>query len=286
MRATIWDFDGIRMGHSISSFTTQTSFSGSNTNDIVRLHFGLKGDYKFYYKQLDKTFDLVGSHHNIMYSNGFDIEVHNKTLKIETFGIQFPTHLFLSFVQQGSDNLKRFAEDIVNGNNRMMSEQWGAIDSSIQQAIQQIIHCSYCGDLKKVFLLSKCIELLVLSSDAYDLAAARKETFIKTKSDKEKLIAARDIINERVKCPPNLSEVARSIGMNEYKLKRGFKETFNTTVFGYLTGQRLQLANLYLRNTAKTAAEISEELGYATPQHFNNAFKKTFGVTPSALRAQ
>src|SRR5690349_2539530 len=100
MRATIWDFNGIRMGHSISTFTEQTSFPGTNSNDIVRLHFGLKGDYRFYYKQLDRSYDLVGSHHNIMYSNGFDIMVENKTLKIETFGVQFPKYLFLGFIQQ------------------------------------------------------------------------------------------------------------------------------------------------------------------------------------------
>jgi AraC family transcriptional regulator, transcriptional activator of the genes for pyochelin and ferripyochelin receptors len=74
------------------------------------------------------------------------------------------------------------------------------------------------------------------------------------------------------------------VGLNEYKLKRGFKEMFNTTVFGYLTEQRLQLAHQFLRDTQKTAAEISSDLGYATPQHFNNAFKKKFGVTPYSVR--
>ena len=72
--------------------------------------------------------------------------------------------------------------------------------------------------------------------------------------------------------------------MNEYKLKKGFKETFNNTIFGYLTDQRLQLAKQYLLDTQQTAAEISTQLGYATPQHFNNAFKKKFGVTPFSVR--
>jgi AraC-like DNA-binding protein len=74
------------------------------------------------------------------------------------------------------------------------------------------------------------------------------------------------------------------VGLNEYKLKRGFKETFNTTVFGYLADQRLNLAQQYLRDTDKTAAEISAELGYCTPQHFNNAFKRKFGFTPYSVR--
>ncbi len=112
----------------------------------------------------------------------------------------------------------------------------------------------------------------------------KKQEFIKTPADKEKIIAVRDLINQRLDDPPNLSEIARSVGLNEYKLKRGFKEIFNTTVFGYLTEQRLLLAQQYLKDTQKTAAEISFELGYSTPQHFNNVFKKRFGLTPDSIR--
>jgi len=32
-----------------------------------------------------------------MYSNGFDIEIENKTFEIETFGIQFTKELFVDF---------------------------------------------------------------------------------------------------------------------------------------------------------------------------------------------
>jgi AraC family transcriptional activator of pyochelin receptor len=44
------------------------------------------------------------------------------------------------------------------------------------------------------------------------------------------------------------------------------------------------LARQFLLDTEKTAAEISNELGYSTPQHFNNAFKKKFGITPFSVR--
>lgn len=277
-----WKVDDIILGHAVSTFTALTSFTGSGQPDVVRLHFGMKGNYAFTYRQLGKTYDLIGGHHNIMYSKEFDITVLNKTLVLETFGIQFPSALFVQFTQHANDSLKRFAEDILSGKNVMLSEQWGAIDSPIQQVLQQIIHCKYKEDMKKLFLLSRSIELLVLCAEAYE--HTRQERFIKSPADKEKLIAVRDIINERVQDPPNLSQIARMVGLNEYKLKRGFKEVFNNTVFGYLADQRLHLAQRYLRDTRKTAAEISFELGFATPQHFNNAFRKKFGVTPTAAR--
>lgn len=285
MTGVTWQCDGILLGHAVSRFSELTSFHSKSANtDVVRMHFGMKGDYMFTYDQLGKTFDLVGGHHNIMYSGEFEMTVQAKTLEIETFGIQFPKAVFIQFTQHASDTLKRFSENIMLGKSAILTDTWGTIDSPIQQVIQQIIHCKYSESLKKLFLLSKSIELLVLCADACEVSENRTEAFIKTKSDKEKIIAVRDLINERVHCPPNLSEIAQHVGLNEYKLKRGFKETFNDTVFGYLTEQRLQLARQYLLDTQQTAAEISTQLGYATPQHFNNAFKKKFGVTPFSIR--
>ena len=280
-----WEFDGIRMGHAISRFHSLTSFSASSANtEMVRLHIGLKGNYSFQHRQLNQTFDLIGGHHNILYSKDFDMTVHNRTLELETFGVQFPRETFLRFTQNANDLLKRFAERIINGDSVLLSDQWGAVDPSMQQVIDQIIHHRYTGDLQKLFLLSKSIEILVLCAESCHRAASKKEIFIKNTADKEKIIAARDLVNERVDSPPSLSEIAKAVGLNEYKLKRGFKETFQTTVFGYLTGQRLLLARRYLLDTDKTAAEISFELGYSTPQHFNNAFKKHFGFTPDSVR--
>lgn len=282
IQSTLWQCDGILLGHAISSSDGYyTRRSTGSAKDVVRLHFGLKGNYSFYYQQLDRTFDLIGGHHNIMYSKDFNMEVSNHSLELETFGVQFPRELFIQFTQNASDELRRFSEAVLEGRNVLFSDEWGAIDTQIEQVIRQIVHCKYGGDLQKLFLLSKSIELLVLSADA---CSREQGAFIKSKTDKEKIIAARDLINDRIQDPPNLSEVARQVGLNEYKLKRGFKETFHTTVFGYLAEQRLQLADQFLRDTEKTAAEISIELGYATPQHFNNAFKKKFGITPNSVR--
>lgn len=279
-----WYCDNIKLTHSISNYQKLGNSTTSNNTDLVRLHFGLKGNYEFSYKQLDKRFDLIGGHHNIMYSNGFDIEIENKTFEIETFGIQFPKELFIDFTQNANDQIKRFSENILLGKSDLLSQNWGSIDYSIEQVIRQIINCNYSAELKKMFLLSKSIELLVLSAESYSYAVSKKKVFLKNKSDKEKIIAARDLINESLNCPPNLNQIAKTIGLNEYKLKRGFKEIFNNTVFGYLTEQRLNLAMQYLKDTQKTSSEIAYSLGYATPQHFSNAFKNKFGFAPNSVR--
>jgi AraC-like DNA-binding protein len=282
-----WEFDGIRMGHAISKFRSLTEFStASAATDVVRLHLGLKGNYSFRHRQLDTTFDLIGGHHNLLYSKDFEMTVYNHTLDLETFGVQFPRETFLRFTANATDLLKRFSDRIMKEEPVILTDDWGAVDPAIHQVIDQIIHHRYTGDLQRLFLLSKSIELLVCCAESCERATKTQPQapFLKSNTDKEKILAVRDLVNARIDSPPSLSEIARTIGLNEYKLKRGFKETFHTTVFGYLTAQRLHLARRHLLDTQKTAAEIAFELGYSTPQHFNNAFRKHFGHTPDSVR--
>ena len=88
---------------------------------------------------------------------------------------------------------------------------------------------------------------------------------------------------QHIDLPPSLSELSRIIGINEFKLKKGFKEIFDTTVFGYLSETRLLIAKNDLYNNNKSVSQIAFELGYSSVQHFSNAFKKRFGIAPSKI---
>lgn len=159
---TNWEFNGIKMRYTISRFKEYSSHIGGNKADAVRLHFGLKGDYNFTYKQLDRTYDLVGGHHNIMYSNGIDLEVKNKTLLIETFGIDFPKTDFEQFTEDSDSFFDEFLADIRMGKPAILNDRWGSVNSKIQQVIDEILHHPYTESLEKMFLFSKSIELLLV----------------------------------------------------------------------------------------------------------------------------
>jgi len=157
------------------------------------------------------------------------------------------------------------------------------MDINMLNGINAIVDCKYQPELKKMFLLSKSIELLVLQAEAYNKAKDGGPKFLKTEYDKERIIYAREYLIKHLDMPPGLSELARAAGINEYKLKKGFKETFGNTVFGYLAETRLELAKNDLLDKKKSVSEIAFELGYSSVQHFSNAFKKKFGVSPGRL---
>jgi AraC-like DNA-binding protein len=76
----------------------------------------------------------------------------------------------------------------------------------------------------------------------------------------------------------------KNAGINEFKLKHGFKEVFKNTVFGYLSDYKLLKAKELLADSSKDIKSISDELGYSSVQHFSNAFSKKFGISPGKAR--
>jgi AraC-like DNA-binding protein len=286
MATTISDVraHGLRITRAVTRFDDVAWRRGEANDDMVRLHFGVRGDYAVRYPVLGRSFDLVGGHHNVLYSQPFALEFVNKTSELETFGVQFPREQFVAYTAGANDQLSRFCERISAGEPALLFDGWASLTPQIADLIRQMSECKYTGTLKDLFMLSKSIELLVASVDAPAAASGASTAFVKRAGDRERLVAARELVSARLAAPPTLSEVAKSVGLNEYKLKRGFKEMFGTTVFEYLSQQRLELARRLLLDTDKHVAEVAFELGYATPQHFSHAFKRRFGVSPNSIR--
>jgi len=282
MERTDWRSHGLLVTHTCTHFDGKRTHHGVARDNVVRLHFGLRGDYSVTYPAIGRSFELAGGHHNVLFASPFELEFVNKTPEIETFGVQFPVAQFVEYTNGGTDELSRFCERITSGQPSILFDDWGPITPAIETTIREIREIDDTGMTAELFVLAKAIELLVLAIEAH--AAPPHDAYVKSATDRERLVAARDLINTRLTNPPSLSEVAKHVGLNEYKLKRGFKEMFGVTVFGYLTEQRLETARRALLDTDKTAAEVAFELGYATPQHFHSAFKKRFGVTPNSVR--
>jgi AraC-like DNA-binding protein len=134
-----------------------------------------------------------------------------------------------------------------------------------------------------VYLEAKAIELFLLQVkqlDQRDQAALSK---LKP-ADIESLHAIREYITLHCDHPFSIIELARKAGINQTKLKSGFKELFNTTVFGYLGDIRMQEAKRLLLEEKLYVSEVAERIGYKHPHHFTAAFRKKFGMAPGSFR--
>ncbi|MBS7810300.1 helix-turn-helix transcriptional regulator [Roseococcus pinisoli] len=81
-----------------------------------------------------------------------------------------------------------------------------------------------------------------------------------------------------------LMGLARQVGLNEKKLKAGFRTQFGTSVIGFLQDVRLRAAHRLLLEGRSSVTEVAMAVGYANPSHFALMFRRRYGVSPSALR--
>ncbi|MFC4321453.1 response regulator [Litchfieldia salsa] len=80
-----------------------------------------------------------------------------------------------------------------------------------------------------------------------------------------------------------LQEVSDYVGMNPTYFSLLFKEEMNQSYIKYLTSFRMERAKDLLNKGCKVA-EVSEKVGYHSPRHFSEVFKKYVGIKPGQFK--
>ena len=132
-----------------------------------------------------------------------------------------------------------------------------------------------------MYLESKCLELIALKLEQLTMSnSTRSPDNILKADDIDRIHQARNILIERVQHPPSLTELARQVGLNDRKLKQGFHQVFDTTVFGYLHEYRMVTAMKLLAQGNTNVERVIRSVGYASRSSFSRAFKQRFGASP------
>lgn len=81
-----------------------------------------------------------------------------------------------------------------------------------------------------------------------------------------------------------LAALARAHGMTQRRLAQGFRRIYGKTVAEYLVEARMKRAHLMLALGQASVTEVAFCVGYGHVANFSTAFKRTFGVSPQAMR--
>ncbi|MBE9112560.1 helix-turn-helix transcriptional regulator [Nodosilinea sp. LEGE 07298] len=189
--------------------------------------------------------------------------------------------LLMSLIESHSTRLPKPLQKILAGDSDFPLVEPIAITPEMQTALWQILKCPYQGITQTLYLEAKSLELIALFLDAIDDNASAKP--ILHRDDLERIHQAQQILQGDLQAPPSLVDLARQVGLNDRKLKEGFRQVFDTTVFGYLTQQRMEKACQLLVQQRSVAA-VAAAVGYASPTAFSGAFRRKFGVTPKAYQ--
>jgi AraC-like DNA-binding protein len=154
-----------------------------------------------------------------------------------------------------------------------------ALAPELRIVAYQVLNCPLEGSARRLFMESKALEILALQLDTLSSSNPR-ERAVKNKEELNRLDEARRILDKEFADPPSLLMLARRVGLNDFKLKRGFREFFHTTVFGYIRMLRMEKARTMLETGELNVSEVAVATGYTCFGHFSGAFRKRFGVAP------
>jgi AraC-like DNA-binding protein len=84
--------------------------------------------------------------------------------------------------------------------------------------------------------------------------------------------------------PWDLENLARKVGLSRAVFAERFTRLMGDSPKSYLTGWRMHLASIWLKEQRLTLAETADRLGYGSEAAFSRAFKRRFGMAPGGLK--
>jgi AraC-like DNA-binding protein len=100
------------------------------------------------------------------------------------------------------------------------------------------------------------------------------------------LLRARDLADGRYFEPLDVDDMAAAAGLSRAHFSREFRRAFGESPHGYLLTRRLERAAALLRDTDRSVADVCLSVGLTSVGSFTTSFTRTFGMSPTAYRAQ
>ena len=251
----------------------------------IQMHFLLKGQRTAISKETGGIHTLNENQQNLFYLSSLDWDIALEGENVISFMVQCTEDFFYNFIDENSKLLSQFWKKVINKeespltvkNDFHISPKTGAI-------IYQIINTNLTGNLKRLLIEAKINELFINLIEQAEYIPKAKLFTLKN-NDKNNLYALKEFLDKNVFKDFTLRELSKKAGLNEFKLKKGFKELFGTTVFGYINDIRMEHAKYLILEGGQDVSEVSDFLGYSLPHHFAKAFKRKFGYQPSKLKS-
>jgi AraC-like DNA-binding protein len=275
-------FEGVHIGYGNVVLSDKVLLAFESDFETVEMHFALKGTSRAASDTFDGVVRFDTHQHNIMYANGVCGEMHWESEELRLCEINMSPAFFKKFLPEDRAIFDKFRTMMERRKSAMLRSDHYRISHLMYRIIDEIIHCERKGLFKRMFLEAKVIELLLLQLEQLTEEHA-PNTSLK-KADIDKIYAVREFMLHNLGSVCSLIDLAHQVGTNEFTLKKGFKELFGTTVFGFWNDAKMEQAKLLLLEQNMTVNEVSDTIGYKNPRHFSTAFKKKYGVLPSLVK--
>jgi AraC-like DNA-binding protein len=153
------------------------------------------------------------------------------------------------------------------------------LTTQMMEITTKLIDNPYRGALYLTYVEALSLELLCAAVGNF-WSVPDRPTEEYSERELHALSAARQLLMQQLAPAPTLRKVARSVGLGEKVLTRGFKTVYGETLFDFSLRCRMQYALTLLRDRGWSVDRVSEATGYAHPTSFATAFRRHFGMRP------
>lgn len=245
----------------------------------------MKGSIRSMFAGADKEFSLTKGRQNFIYKPQVmdDHVLSAEDNQLSLLHVTVDRSRFLELLcmdEKWCDELRGriLSKQLVSGGDHPLT-----ISSAMYRTLDDIMNCPITGSLGTMLLEAKVLELVVYQLHQYHnfkIAFNRPVS----RSDREIFFEIKTYLSNTLEKDHSLRSLSREFGINEFKLKKGFKELFGITVFSYIHALKMQQARAMMEETGLTVSQAASRTGYKNPNHFSVAFKRQFGLSPSSLR--
>lgn len=126
--------------------------------------------------------------------------------------------------------------------------------------------------------LKELVLLLLQTGNSENIRKIVKSLF------SERQFTFKELVDAYIYTLTSIKDLALVTNCSVSTFKRRFKEIYKTTPGAYIIDKRVEKVADLLKVSDEPIASIGYTCGFNSPEHLSRAFKKKFGVSPSAYR--
>ena len=151
---------------------------------------------------------------------------------------------------------------------------------AVQRAATQLLDLVLGEPASDLAIEAHALDVLSQALSALDLGTSETGHAPREAS---RLLLAHDLLLAELDHAWTIREISLKVGLNEKKLKAGFRDRFGLPIYAFLQRTRLERARVLMENGKTSVTDAALQVGYTNPSHFARLFRREFGLAPSVV---
>ena len=217
--------------------------------------------------------DITSSNICFLYQNNYFLSKRvNDNLKYKSIVLFFNDKFVLDFIKKYELKIEKKSEIELFNFDYDNFEEIKTVIKSFENYLEK--------DFSAVLLKLKIEELLLLVLEKNEKSLIEFfNKIVNTTKDRIKYI-----LESNLDLVDSFEDICSLTRQNPAKIRKYFKDEFNTTPKLWINEKRLEKATLLLKTTDNTISQISTFCGYSSTSWFISEFKKRYKLTPKDYR--